>query len=326
MSWGSNQGDFAAEDMHKLVVRGTVIAEDVTSMEIEGAVYNVSFDSFAMIAREGEGAHGTVSRVQHKDSGALMAAKDFELLQSDCTEKIVSELKGLQKCEASDFIIHYFGVLYWQDHVYVFMELMDCGSLESAIARAASAPIAEAVVAHVVGSVLGGLVYLSSIRVMHRDVKPGNVLLNSRGDVKLCDFSISSVRATASKAQTYIGSYEYMAPERIDTLREQGYTSVCDVWSVGVMAVEMLTGRFPYKRTSMIFQVLAQVVQGPTPIEMETFPAANFSPECVNFLTCCLQKVPVKRKTEQELMKHPFLGFADKLAFVAWMQGLPPRK
>eukprot|EP00048_Salpingoeca_helianthica_P022195 m.16954 g.16954 ORF g.16954 m.16954 type:complete len:476 (+) comp7003_c0_seq2:906-2333(+) len=327
-SWGS-QGCGAASvdqfDGQRFVFGGKVIAEDSTVMDIQGVPTRVSFDSFVRSRFSGRGAHATVNKVVHQDTGTVMAAKEFELLEGDCSEKIVSELQALKQCTKNANIVNYYGVLYAKDTVFIFVEYMDRGSIEDAIKKSASPRVPEPIVAHMMSSVLRALAFLSSLHVMHRDVKPANILLNSAGQVKLCDFSISSI-LIASRAQTYIGTSDYMAPERIES--SQGYTSLSDVWSVGVTAVELLIGQFPYKRSSNIFHLLSQVVHGPTPLEMDKFDWRAFTPECMQFLRACLQKTPMMRTAEVKLLEHPFFSPAlhpqREELFLAWLQALPP--
>lgn len=102
--------------------------------------------------------------------------------------------------------------------------------------------IEEAILGRISVSVVKGLQYLWSLKIIHRDVKPSNVLINTVGDVKLCDFGVS-VQLIDSIAKTYIGTNAYMAPERI--LGEQ-YSIHSDVWSLGVSLYELATAKFPY--------------------------------------------------------------------------------
>lgn len=78
---------------------------------------------------------------------------------------------------------------------------------------------------------------------MHRDLKPSNILVNSQGRVKLCDFGVS-VQLIDSIARTYIGTSAYMAPER---LKGEEYRMRAEVWSLGVLIFELVSGTFPYK-------------------------------------------------------------------------------
>jgi len=87
-----------------------------------------------------------------------------------------------------------------------------------------------------------GLQHLWLLRIMHRDVKPSNILVNTDGYIKLCDFGVST-QLVDSIARTYVGTNAYMAPERVIG---RDYTIYSDVWSFGLSLCELATGQFPY--------------------------------------------------------------------------------
>src|SRR5947209_2453985 len=104
-------------------------------------------------------------------------------------------------------------------------------------------PVRVDVLGKIAESILGGLVYLyEAHRIMHRDIKPSNVLLNSRGNIKLCDFGVAT-ETVNSIADTFVGTSTYMAPERI---QGGAYSIKSDVWSVGLTVMELAIGRFPF--------------------------------------------------------------------------------
>ena len=103
--------------------------------------------------------------------------------------------------------------------------------------------IPEAILGQIVVSIVKGLQHLWTQKIMHRDLKPSNILVNTQGRVKLCDFGVS-VQLIDSIARTYIGTSAYMAPER---LRGENYRMRAEVWSLGVLTFELVSGTFPYK-------------------------------------------------------------------------------
>ena len=119
------------------------------------------------------------------------------------------------------------------------MEYMNVGSWDKLIKRSANGKASEAVVAQVAISVLGGLQFLKeNLKIIHRDIKPSNILANSKGEVKVCDFSVSG-ELHKSMARTYTGTFYYMAPERIRPKKTKEYDVRSDVWSLGVTLVEL---------------------------------------------------------------------------------------
>lgn len=152
---------------------------------------------------------------------------------------------------------------------------------------------------------LGGLTYLySAHRIMHRDLKPSNILVNSKGQIKLCDFGVSS-ELEGSIAETFVGTGTYMAPERI---QGSPYTVKSDVWSVGLTLMELAIGKFPFAGSDDdadgpggpqgILDLLQQIVLEPAP----KLPKSDaFPPILEDMIAKCLMKDPAERPTPKEL-------------------------
>ena len=154
-------------------------------------------------------------------------------------------------------------------------------------------------------AVLGGLAYLySAHKIMHRDLKPSNILVNSKGQIKLCDFGVSS-ELEGSIAETFVGTGTYMAPERI---QGSPYTVKSDVWSVGLTLMELAIGKFPFGGSDDdgdgpggpqgILDLLQQIVLEPAP----KLPRSDAFPKILDdMIEKCLMKNPAERPTPKEL-------------------------
>lgn len=154
-------------------------------------------------------------------------------------------------------------------------------------------------------AVLGGLTYLySAHRIMHRDLKPPNILVNSKGQIKLSDFGVSS-ELEGSIAETFVGTGTYMAPERI---QGSPYTVKSDVWSVGLTLMELAIGKFPFAGSDDdadgpggpqgILDLLQQIVLEPAP----KLPKSDAFPSILeDMIAKCLMKDPAERPTPKEL-------------------------
>lgn len=138
-----------------------------------------------------------------------MRMQDVRLeISEQSIKQITTEIDILTKASSS-YIIEFFGAFHNQASVYICLEYMDAGSLENLYRRHHGIP--EEVLAAIAYSVVMGMRFLyRELRIMHRDVKPSNILLNSKGEVKLCDFGISGY-LVRSLARTHIGSMCYMA-------------------------------------------------------------------------------------------------------------------
>ena len=155
-----------------------------------------------------------------------------------------------------------------------------------------------------VRDIVRGLCFLHRSGVIHQDIKPGNVLLMTDGQCKLADFGASAkleqLRASDNKLQ---GTAMYMAPE-------QCIGNVCkasDVWSVGVLTYELLTGRLPYETSllRMSAQMIVQMIG--TDESLTPQLALPLPPSAKSFCEAILQRDPTKRPTADDLLRHPFL-------------------
>ena len=179
-------------------------------------------------------------------------------------------------------------------------------------------PVRVDVLGKIAEAVLGGLRYLYlAHKIMHRDIKPSNILVNSKGQIKLCDFGVSS-ELVNSVADTFVGTGTYMAPERI---QGSPYTVKSDVWSVGLTLMELAIGKFPFSVENDddeegaggpqgILDLLQQIVLEPAP----KLPKSEAFPQILeDVIAKCLAKDPAERPTPAELWEHdPFLQAAKR--------------
>ena len=195
-------------------------------------------------ARKNSGSQGGTT-------GLIMAMKEIRLeLDEAKFAAIIMELDILHRC-ISPFIVDFYGAFFQEGAVYICMEFMDGGSIDKLYGDG----IPENVLRKIVLSAVMGLKSLKDDHnIIHRDVKPTNILVNSRGQVKICDFGVSG-NLVASIAKTNIGCQSYMAPERIKSggVASAGanpgggtYSVASDVWSLGLTAIECAMGSYPY--------------------------------------------------------------------------------
>ncbi|XP_053574485.1 dual specificity mitogen-activated protein kinase kinase 5 isoform X2 [Bombina bombina] len=237
----------------------------------------------------GHGNGGTVYKAYHIPSGKILAVKVIPLdITVELQRQIMSELEILYKCD-SLYIIGFYGAFFVENRISICTEFMDGGSLD--VYRR----IPEQVLGRIAVAVLKGLTYLWSLKILHRDVKPSNMLVNTRGQVKLCDFGVST-QLVNSIAKTYVGTNAYMAPERI---AGEQYGIHSDVWSLGISFMEIQKNH----GSLMPLQILQCIVDEDSPV----LPAGEFSEPFVHFITQCMRKPPKERPAPEELMGHPFI-------------------
>ncbi|GEQ66339.1 hypothetical protein JCM33374_g2 [Metschnikowia sp. JCM 33374] len=269
-----------------------------------GTSFHISLDEFQFIEELGRGNYGTVSKVLHKPTGVLMAMKEVRLeLEENKFAQILMELEVLHKCD-SPYIVDFYGAFFVEGAVYMCMEFMDGGSLDKVYGDGIHD---EACLAYIADSVIRGLKVLKDTHnIIHRDVKPTNILVNSLGKVKLCDFGVSG-NLVASLAKTNIGCQSYMAPERIKTLTpdDATYSVQSDIWSLGLTILEVAAGRYPYPPETFdnIFSQLSAIVDGEPP----KLDDKIYSKEAQFFVRSCLSKNPDARPPYDVLLESPWL-------------------
>lgn len=266
----------------------------------DGTVFRISLDEVEKLDELGKGNYGTVYKVRHSKprmprfgqglsgfkaashsqlpaatteqddalpvggsvSGKVMAMKEMRLeLDEAKFGTILKELLILHEC-VSPYIIDFYGAFFQEGAVYMCLEYMDGGSIDKLYAGG----IPETILQKITYSTVMGLKELKEKHnIIHRDVKPTNILANSRGQVKICDFGVSG-NLVASMARTNIGCQSYMAPERISggAFMSSGasdgtYSVQSDIWSLGLTVIECAMGKYPYppEVSSTIFSQLS---------------------------------------------------------------------
>ncbi|TDL25930.1 kinase-like protein [Rickenella mellea] len=268
-----------------------------------GNSFAINMTQMQLLEELGRGNYGTVKRVLHKPTNVLMAMKEIRLeLDDSKLNAILMELDILHRAVAPE-IVEFYGAFFIESCVYYCMEFMDAGSLD----KLQGAGVPEDVLARITSSMVRGLKFLKDeLQIMHRDVKPTNVLVNKKGEIKLCDFGVSG-QLEKSLAKTNIGCQSYMAPERIKGESQNNlgtYTVSSDVWSLGLSIIEIASGTYPYppETYSNVFAQLTAIVHGPPP-ELPD----GYSEVATDFVGGCLRKDPELRATYAELLEHPFL-------------------
>uniref|UniRef100_A0A3B5LWD6 Dual specificity mitogen-activated protein kinase kinase 7 n=1 Tax=Xiphophorus couchianus TaxID=32473 RepID=A0A3B5LWD6_9TELE len=185
----------------------------------------------------------------------------------DENKRILMDLDVVLKSHDCPYIIQCYGAIVTNTDVFIAMELM--GTCAEKLKKRIQGPIPERILGKMTVAIVKALLYLKEKHgVIHRDVKPSNILIDAKGQIKLCDFGISG-RLVDSKAKTRsAGCAAYMAPERIDPPdpTKPDYDIRADVWSLGISLVELATGQFPYKNCKTDFEVLTKVLQEDPPV------------------------------------------------------------
>ncbi|KAG6918538.1 hypothetical protein DXG01_013628 [Tephrocybe rancida] len=284
-----------------------------------GASFNINMSQLHLDEELGRGNYGTVKKVLHKPTNVAMAMKEIRLELDDAKlNAIIMELDILHRAVAPE-IVEFYGAFFIESCVYYCMEYMDAGSLD----KLQGAGVPEGILGRIASSMVRGLKFLKDdLQIIHRDVKPTNVLVNTKGEIKLCDFGVSG-QLEKSLAKTNIGCQSYMAPERIKGESQNNlgtYTVSSDVWSLGLSMIEIGVGQYPFppETYANVFAQLTAIVHGDPP----DLPEDRYSTDARDWVARCLAKKPEDRATYQELLDHPFLvaDAAREVDVVEWVR------
>ncbi|KAL9697511.1 hypothetical protein quinque_000952 [Culex quinquefasciatus] len=284
------------------------IMEKSGMLKINDQIYKTSLADMQEMGELGSGTSGHVVKMCHKPSNTVIAVKQMRRTGNDEENKrIIMDLDVVLKSEKCRYIVKCLGCFITDADVWICMELMT--TCFDKLQKKYKKPIPEQILGKVTVATVTALAYLKDQHnVIHRDVKPSNILIDDRGNIKLCDFGISG-RLVDSNAKTRsAGCAAYMAPERIDPAKSR-YDIRADVWSLGITLVELATALFPYRGCKTDFEVLTKVLTSSPPRLPED---QSFSPEFQDFVQRCLQKDFEARPKYPELLKHRFLQQAEK--------------
>ncbi|BFZ02853.1 hypothetical protein BsWGS_05892 [Bradybaena similaris] len=257
----------------------------------------------------GRGNYGFVNKMIHEKSGTIMAVKRIRSTVEERDQKqLLMDLDVVMRSNECPYIVQFYGALFKEGDCWICMELMDISldKFYKFVYGHLGSFIPENILGKITVATVKALNYLKEkLKIIHRDVKPSNILLDRKGNIKLCDFGISGHLVDSIAKSRDAGCRPYMAPERIDPkASSRGYDVRSDVWSLGITLMELATGKFPYPKWQSVFDQLQQVVQGSAP----RLPSDNrFSAECINFINTCLTKEDKQRPKYNKLLEDPFI-------------------
>lgn len=292
-------------------------------LRLAGQIVECQFEDLEYMEDIGHGSCGHVTKMKY--NGQIMAVKQMARTgNSEASKRIIMDTDVVLKCRDCPNIVLCYGFFITENTVYVCMEQM-ATCLDRFLKRTGNRPVPERYIGKMAVSILKALNYLKETHnIIHRDVKPSNILLDWDGVVKLCDFGIAG-KLIESRAWTRnAGCPPYMAPERLETTgggSVSAYDVTSDVWSVGITLVELARGRYPYSHCRTEFEILTEIMQNPSPRLAEE---EGFTPEFCNFIDLCLQKKPTDRPKYAVLLNHPFIqrSIAENTDVGAWFQDL----
>lgn len=243
-------------------------------------------------------------------------------------------------------------------HLWVVMPFMAAGSLHSIISSSFPDGLSEPCIAIILKEILSALSYLHNQGHIHRDIKAGNILVDSDGTVKLADFGVSasiyesqpsclSSSSSSSFLNELAGTPYWMAPEVIHS--HVGYGIKADIWSFGITALELAHGRPPLSHLPISKSFMMRITNRlrlEDAHDKKSMKKKKFSKAFKEMVAACLSHDPSKRPSADKLLRHPFFKnckssdylaknvlqavpsvakrFQEQIANVDWEERCPP--
>ena len=258
---------------------------------------------FIQLKKIGQGEFGSVYLCKNKNTGTYMVLKqvdisfDHKKLPKQ-VEALYQEMENLKKLKHK-YIVQYYGIHHDNNSVSLLMEYVKGGSIFDLIKKGA---LKEKVVSRYCRQILEGLAYIHESKIVHRDLKCANILLDECNNCKLADFGISKHAKDIKSmdgCKTVIGTPYWMSPECI---KAEPYGWKSDIWSFGCTVLEMLNTKPPYYNLEINAAMYKIVHEDLVPY----FPS-DTSDHCIEFIKQCLQKDPKSRPSALDLLYCKFI-------------------
>ena len=291
--------------------------------------YNCSARDVVAFSALGSGAGGVVKKAVHVPSHRFIALKSMTVFEREKRAALIAEMKLL--CEQQggrdapgdetpgrSNVVRFIGAFYSPETnlINIALEYVEGGSLESLVKRGGAVP--QDVLGKICGGVCAGLEYLHAHRrTVHRDIKPGNILMRLNGEPVITDFGVSAeLGDSRALLDSFKGTLHYMSPERVEN---KDYDFAADVWSLGLTMLECAIGRYPYDTTDGgPLGLMVQITRDECPIP----PNAGLGEHLAGFVGRCMRKNPRERPSATRLRSgpHPYIAENERVDAGRWVR------
>ncbi|KAI8992270.1 kinase-like domain-containing protein [Pilobolus umbonatus] len=265
-------------------------------------------EMYKKLKRVGQGASGSVYVALSVATNTKIAIKQMDLAHQPRKDLIVTEIMVMKESQHPNIVNYLDSFLVQNNDLWVIMEYMEGGALTDVIDNNT---MTEQQIATVCLETTAGLHHLHSRNILHRDIKSDNILLNASGQVKISDFGFSAkLTDQRNKRATMVGTPYWMAPE---VVKQKEYGTKVDIWSLGIMAIEMIENEPPYLDEEPLKALYLIATNGTPTLKSPE----KLSRELKSFLAVCLCVDVRSRATSDELLNHEFLKKAGPLEILA---------
>ncbi|NXR89230.1 SLK kinase, partial [Hypocryptadius cinnamomeus] len=257
-----------------------------------------------IIGELGDGAFGKVFKAQNKETKVLAAAKVIDTKSEEELEDYMVEIDILASCDHAN-IVKLLDAFYYENNLWILIEFCAGGAVD-AVMLELERPLTEPQIKVVCRQTLEALNYLHENKIIHRDLKAGNILFTLDGDIKLADFGVSAKNTrTIQRRDSFIGTPYWMAPEVVmcETSKDRPYDYKADIWSLGITLIEMAQIEPPHHELNPM-RVLLKIAKSDPPTLAQP---SKWSSDFKDFLKKCLEKNVDARWSATQLLQHPFV-------------------
>ncbi|XP_043996275.1 serine/threonine-protein kinase 10 [Gambusia affinis] len=261
-------------------------------------------DIWEIVGELGDGAFGKVYKACNKETGVLAAAKVIETKCEEELEDYMVEIDILAKCDHR-YIVKLLDAFYYENKLWIMIEFCAGGAVDANMLEL-DRGLTEPQIRVVCRQMLEALNYLHHMKIIHRDLKAGNVLLTLEGDIKLADFGVSAKNTkTLQRRDSFIGTPYWMAPEVVmcETMKDAPYDYKADIWSLGITLIELAQIEPPHHELNPMRVLLKVAKSEPPTLDQPSKWSRDFN----DFLRKALDKNPESRPSAAQLLEHPFV-------------------
>lgn len=263
-------------------------------------------ERYHLLSQVGSGATGNVFTATDMKSSEKVAIKVIDIRKQVKKILILTEISVMKSNKHPNVVNYYDSYLVDDNQLWVIMEYMQFGPLTDLVTTLI---LREGQIAVIARETLKAIEFLHSNKIIHRDIKSDNILLGQDGQVKVIDFGFcAQLDHTDEKRRTFAGSPYWLSPEIIT---RKAYDTKTDIWSLGILIIEMLEGAPPYLNEAPLKAIYLIASRGKPAIDYD-----RLSPQLADFLDKCLNIDPEARATASELLEHPFLALAEPLSSI----------
>lgn len=292
---------------------------------MEKKTYPIGEDYYILYEEVGQGVSASVHRALCKPLNEIVAIKILDFERENCDlASIYREVQTMILVDHPNVLKSHCSFVNGHD-LWIVMPYMSGGSCLHILKAAYPDGFEEVVIATVLREVLKGVEYLHNHGHIHRDIKAGNILIDSRGAIKLGDFGVSACLFDSGDRQrvrnTFVGTPCWMAPEVMEQLN--GYDFKADIWSFAITGLELAHGHAPFSKYPPMKVLMMTLQNAPPGLDYER--DKKFSKSFKQMIASCLVKDPSKRPSASKLLKHSFFRQARSNDYIArtLLEGLP---